>query len=53
MGGITLRSSEKEMSTLILQAWHRVKVAAVPQARVHQANCLTTPNLKQFSISRF
>jgi hypothetical protein len=51
MGCITQTSSEKEMSTLIRQAWCYVKVAAPPQARVSQANYLTTPNLKQFSIS--
>jgi hypothetical protein len=51
MGGITTISSEEEMPTLILQAGCCVKVAAPPQARVRQANYLTVPNLKQFSIS--
>jgi hypothetical protein len=51
MGGITPKSSEEEMSSLIRQAWCRVKVAAPTQARVRQAHYLTTPNLKQFSVS--
>jgi hypothetical protein len=51
MGGTTPTSGEEEMPTLIRQAWCRAKVAAPPLAGMHQANYLTTPNLKQFSIS--
>jgi hypothetical protein len=51
MGGTTLTSRAEEMPTLIWQAWCREKAAAPPHARVRQANCLTTPNLKQFSVS--
>jgi hypothetical protein len=51
MGGITPTSSEKKMPIVICHAWCHVKMAAPHPARVHQANYLTTPNLKQFSIN--